>query len=170
MKLELKVMRDISNKIITLRSAKAQAVLFCQIDTLGKIKDKKIPKGDVFEFARAAGYLGAKNTANFIPHCHPIGIDSLNINFEFIGNSLSIRACIARCNTLPSAACFLKYTFVALFPVIAVPLKISAIFLTSFLESINSIVFLFLFKGANARTLSVFRDFVFCCILKRLPE
>jgi len=77
-------MRDISNKTTTLRTARAQAIVFCQPTTIQLIKERKIPKGDVLEFARAAGYFGAKNTANLIPHCHPIGIDSLRFDFEFL--------------------------------------------------------------------------------------
>jgi len=77
-------MRDVSNKPSTLRTARAQAVVFCQTKTLELIKEKNIPKGDVFEFARAAGFFGAKNTASLIPHCHPIGIDSLRFDFEFL--------------------------------------------------------------------------------------
>ena len=78
------MIRDISNKINTLRTAKAQALVFCNQSSVEMIKEKKIPKGDVFEFARAAGFLGAKNTSNLIPHCHPIGIDSFKIDFEYL--------------------------------------------------------------------------------------
>lgn len=77
-------MQDISNKPSTLRTARAQAIVFCQSETVRLIKEQKIPKGDVLEFARAAGYFGAKNTANLIPHCHPIGIDSLKFDFKFL--------------------------------------------------------------------------------------
>ena len=79
-------MRDISNKPTTLRTAKAQAVVFCSRATIELIREKKIPKGDVFEFARAAGYLGAKNTPHLIPHCHPITIDSLKFDFNILTN------------------------------------------------------------------------------------
>ncbi|MFO7448093.1 MAG: bifunctional molybdenum cofactor biosynthesis protein MoaC/MoaB [Ignavibacteriaceae bacterium] len=80
-------MRDITDKIITLRTAKAQAIVFCKAATLELIKEKKIPKGDILEFARAAGYFGAKKTADLIPHCHPIGIDSLEFTFDFLTES-----------------------------------------------------------------------------------
>ncbi len=77
-------MRDITDKQSTLRTASAQAIVYCTSATLELISKKKIPKGDVFEFARAAGLLGAKNTAHLIPHCHPIGIDSMHFDFEFL--------------------------------------------------------------------------------------
>ena len=77
-------MRDVSNKPTTLRAATAQAIVFCAAATVALVKEKKIPKGDVFEFARAAGYLGAKNTALLIPHCHPIRIDAFQFEFDFL--------------------------------------------------------------------------------------
>jgi cyclic pyranopterin monophosphate synthase len=77
-------MRDITEKQSTLRSADAQAIVYCTEATLDLIREKKIPKGDVFEFARAAGLLGAKNTAHLIPHCHPIGIDAMHFEFEVL--------------------------------------------------------------------------------------
>lgn len=77
-------MLDITGKASTLRIAKAQAIIFCQLSTIDLIKERKIPKGDIFEFARAAGFFGAKNTSNLIPHCHPVAIDSLSFEFEFL--------------------------------------------------------------------------------------
>jgi molybdenum cofactor biosynthesis protein MoaC len=77
-------MRDITNKPTTLRTATAQAIVFCNSATVELVKESKIPKGDVFEFARAAGYLGAKNTALLIPHCHPIRIDAFQFDFVFL--------------------------------------------------------------------------------------
>ncbi|HLP18544.1 MAG TPA: bifunctional molybdenum cofactor biosynthesis protein MoaC/MoaB [Bacteroidota bacterium] len=77
-------MRDITAKQTTLRTASAQAVVYCTDETLTRLKEKTIPKGDAFEFARAAGYFGAKNTSHLIPHCHPIGIDSLEFEFDIL--------------------------------------------------------------------------------------
>jgi molybdenum cofactor biosynthesis enzyme len=39
------------------------------------IKNKKVPKGDVFEFSRAAGLLGIKKTSDVIPDCHPLPVE-----------------------------------------------------------------------------------------------
>jgi len=85
------MMRDITNKQSTLRTASAQAVVYCSGETARLVADRKLPKGDVFEFARAAGYLGAKNTAHLIPHCHPIGIDALEFEFEFLTEENFVR-------------------------------------------------------------------------------
>lgn len=74
-------MRDITDKSTTLRTAKAQAVVFCDASTVALIQEKKVPKGDVLEYARAAGYLGAKQTPHLLPHCHPVRIDSFEFHF-----------------------------------------------------------------------------------------
>ena len=78
-------MRDISHKQITLRTAKAMAIIFCSNSTIQLIKEDKLPKGNLFDVARAAAFLGAKNTPNLLPHCHPVSIDGMEVQFEFLG-------------------------------------------------------------------------------------
>ncbi len=76
-------MRDISTKPISLRTARAIASLYCSRETYAKIKEDKLPKGPAaFETAKAAAFLGAKKTPQLIPHCHPIAIESLEVNFS----------------------------------------------------------------------------------------
>ncbi len=77
-------MRDITRKRITLRQAKAVAVVLCQPSTIGLIKNNQLPKGDLLNIAKAAGFLAAKNTHNLIPHCHPVSIDAMNIEYEYL--------------------------------------------------------------------------------------
>ena len=77
-------MRDITRKRITLRQAKAVGVVLCQPATVELIKNDQLPKGDLLNIAKAAGFLAAKNTHNLIPHCHPVSIDALNIYYEYL--------------------------------------------------------------------------------------
>ena len=77
-------MRDISHKQVTLRTARATATIFCSAATIQLIKEEQLPKGNLFDVARAAAFLGAKNTPNLLPHCHPVSIDALDVQFEFI--------------------------------------------------------------------------------------
>lgn len=77
-------MRDISGKQITLRTAKAIGVVLCSFESIELIKNNRLPKGNLFDVARAAGFLAAKNTSNLIPHCHPVGIDGMKIEFDYI--------------------------------------------------------------------------------------
>ena len=60
------------------------------------IKDRKIQKGDVLELARIAGVMATKRTADLIPLCHPLRIDSVDVGFHFIGeDSVKIVASVA---------------------------------------------------------------------------
>ena len=77
-------MRDISSKTITLRTAHAVGAVFCNPTTVDLIRKDQLPKGNIFDVARAAGFLAGKNTHNLIPHCHPVSIDGMEITFELL--------------------------------------------------------------------------------------
>ncbi len=77
-------MRDITHKQSTLRTARAVSIIFCSENTINLIKNKQLPKGNLFDVARAAGFVGAKLTPQLLPHCHPVTIDGMDITFEFL--------------------------------------------------------------------------------------
>jgi cyclic pyranopterin phosphate synthase len=81
-------MRDITHKPITLRTARAAGILFCSAETITLIREDKLPKGNLFDVARAAGFLGAKHTPLLLPHCHPVTIDGMEMQFEFLDAAL----------------------------------------------------------------------------------
>lgn len=81
-------MRDITHKQITLRTAKAIGVIFCAPETIDLIKQESLPKGNLFDVAKAAGFIGAKLTPQLLPHCHPVQIDGMDIRFEFLNIDL----------------------------------------------------------------------------------
>lgn len=74
-------MVDVSDKSDTVRVAVAQAVVFMQPATLAAIKEGRIKKGDVLGVAQVAGVMGAKQTSNLIPMCHPLMMSSVDIQF-----------------------------------------------------------------------------------------
>lgn len=76
-------MNDITHKITTLRTATAEAVVRPgKMETFEAIKNKTVPKGDVYEFSRAAALLAVKNTSNVIPDCHPLPVESCKVEFS----------------------------------------------------------------------------------------
>jgi len=81
-------MRDISHKQITLRTARAIAIIFCSENSIELIRSNELPKGNLFDVARAAGFLGAKLTPQLLPHCHPVTIDAMDFTFNFISREL----------------------------------------------------------------------------------
>lgn len=74
-------MVDVGAKASTERLATAQATVFLQLETLEKIRQGKIAKGDVLAVAQVAGVMGAKKTPDLIPMCHPILLTSVDISF-----------------------------------------------------------------------------------------
>ena len=69
-------MVNITHKVSSLRKAIAQAeVKVSQQQTIEAIEKKLVPKGDVFEFSRAAGLLAVKKTSDVIPDCHPLPVE-----------------------------------------------------------------------------------------------
>ncbi|MDO8140593.1 MAG: cyclic pyranopterin monophosphate synthase MoaC [Candidatus Brocadiales bacterium] len=74
-------MVDISDKEVTNRVATAHAKITMKPETFRLIMDKKIQKGDVFEVARVAGIMAAKQTFTLIPMCHPINLTSVKIDY-----------------------------------------------------------------------------------------
>lgn len=76
-------MVDVGDKPATLRMARASARVRMNPATLAVIRDRKAAKGDVLEVARLAGIMAAKRTAELIPLCHSLALDSVTIDFEF---------------------------------------------------------------------------------------
>ncbi len=52
--------------------------------TADLIKNREIQKGDVLETARLAGIMASKLTPQLIPMCHPLLLDSVEMELEFI--------------------------------------------------------------------------------------
>jgi len=74
-------MVDVTDKCDTAREAVAQATVTMQKETLRRIMDRQIEKGDVLGVAQTAGIMAAKKTADLIPMCHPLNITSIEMEF-----------------------------------------------------------------------------------------
>jgi cyclic pyranopterin phosphate synthase len=74
-------MVDVSDKKVTKRIAKAQAIVFLGKDILSRMKGDELitKKGPVFQTAIIAGVMGAKKTHELIPFCHPLGLEDCQI-------------------------------------------------------------------------------------------
>lgn len=77
-------MVDVSSKDVTERFARSEGFVSMAPDTLRLVRDSQVVKGDVLEVARLAGIMATKHTADLIPLCHPLGLDSASIDFAFI--------------------------------------------------------------------------------------
>ena len=75
------IMVDVGDKESTRRVAVARGAVRMQPETLTRILDKQIEKGDVLDVARLAGIMAAKKTPELIPLCHPLMINSIEVDF-----------------------------------------------------------------------------------------
>jgi cyclic pyranopterin phosphate synthase len=76
-------MVDVGEKPVTRRTARAEARIRMQAETLRLIRDRRAAKGDVLEVARLAAIMAAKRTPDLIPLCHPLPLESVKVHFEF---------------------------------------------------------------------------------------
>ncbi|MDH3521493.1 MAG: cyclic pyranopterin monophosphate synthase MoaC [Myxococcales bacterium] len=72
-------MVDVGEKPITLRVCVAQGAVRMAAATLARISDGSLPKGDALSVARLAGIQAAKRTHEWIPLCHAIPLDAVDV-------------------------------------------------------------------------------------------
>jgi cyclic pyranopterin monophosphate synthase len=84
-------MVNITNKTSSHRQAIASAIVtVSKQETIDAINNKKVPKGDIFEFSRAAGLLAIKKTSDVIPDCHPLPVEYAAIKHQLEGLKIII--------------------------------------------------------------------------------
>lgn len=113
------VMVNVGEKEITQRTAQACGIIEMKQETLQKLLDADLKKGDGLAAARIAGIMGAKNTSTLIPLCHNIPIESVKIEFEPISKTRLKITSFAKCSyktgiemealTAVSVACLTVY-------------------------------------------------------------
>lgn len=91
-------MVNVGAKRATVREAVATASVRMQPETLKRLVDRSLPKGDVLTTAKVAGVLAAKQTPALIPLAHPIALESVDITFDIDQHSGTIEVrSIVRC-------------------------------------------------------------------------
>jgi len=89
-------MVDVSGKPSTDRRATARARVRFPAGVLRRVLSGGGPKGPVTEMARAAGVLAAKRTPEWIPMCHVLPLDLVDLRFEDLGDDrLEVRCTVA---------------------------------------------------------------------------
>ena len=89
---------DVSEKEKAFRRAVAQSRLAVSPGTAEAIRKDELPKRGALATARAAGLLAAKKTPDLIPHCHPIAITGIAIDFQFADDSVTARCEVSACD------------------------------------------------------------------------
>ena len=90
-------MVDVSEKAETKREATARGSIYMSPQSLKKVEEGTMAKGDVLGVARVAGIMGAKKTSELIPLCHLLNLTKLTVDFTIKEETNEIEAvCTAR--------------------------------------------------------------------------
>lgn len=85
-------MVDVSAKAVTTREATAQAIVHISEELAAAISANRVAKGNILEIARIAGIQGAKKTAELIPLCHQLPLETVSVEIELQDRHVHIRA------------------------------------------------------------------------------
>ena len=83
-------MVDVTAKSETVRVARAEARVAMSPETVKRLREKALPKGDSLEVARIAGIQAGKKTSELIPLCHPLALTHLDVSIEIIDGGARI--------------------------------------------------------------------------------
>jgi cyclic pyranopterin phosphate synthase len=79
-------MVDIGAKDETIREAIARGFIALRPATVRLIRERAIPKGDVYAAARVAGIMAAKRVHELIPLCHTLLLTAADVGFRISRN------------------------------------------------------------------------------------
>lgn len=89
-------MVDVSPKAVTPREATASARVRMRESALDALLGGKLPKGDGLATARVAGIQAAKRTSEWVPLCHNLALDHVQVDFERFDRETLAITCTAR--------------------------------------------------------------------------
>ena len=98
-------MIDVGHKLVTVRTAEASGSLLLQLKTLDHIRAGELAKGDAVNTARVAGIMAAKRTAEFVPLCHPLPLDAVDVDIRFEKGGDGRRAAVTATAKVVTSAC-----------------------------------------------------------------
>ncbi|MFZ5788159.1 MAG: cyclic pyranopterin monophosphate synthase MoaC [Acidobacteriota bacterium] len=85
-------MVDVGRKEPTRRAAVASARVETRADVVEAIRAGAVAKGDVLAVARIAGIMAAKRTAELVPLCHPLRLDSVTVDLTLGDTTVAVSA------------------------------------------------------------------------------
>ena len=83
-------MVDVGDKPLSQRVAVAAARVLVNEETFRLIESGGMKKGDVLTVAQIAGIMGAKQTSQLIPMCHPILLEGIDLQLQLDRERLSV--------------------------------------------------------------------------------
>lgn len=87
-------MVDVGGKAVTVREAIARGLVSLSRDAFEAVLEGTSQKGDVLGVARIAAIQAAKRTSEWIPLCHPLALDAVEVSFtpDASGPAIAIEA------------------------------------------------------------------------------
>lgn len=85
-------MVEVGEKEDTRRKAIARGRISMKRETIQKIKEGLIKKGDVLSVAQIGGIMGAKKTSDLIPMCHNIFLTGADIRFNILDDAIEVES------------------------------------------------------------------------------
>lgn len=88
-------MVNVGDKATTVRTARAEAWVQVGPRIAALLRTTgQIDKGGVLEAARIAGIMAAKRTAELIPMCHPLLLESIEVEAELVGDQVRLSSSV----------------------------------------------------------------------------
>lgn len=90
-------MVHVGDKSIIARRAVAEGFVHCNSALIHRALENDLAKGSLLQVARIAGIQAAKRTAELVPLCHPVPLDSVNVDLRVDPDGIAIRAEVLAC-------------------------------------------------------------------------
>ena len=84
-------MVDVGDKAVTARRAVAEGRVNMSAEAFEQVRDSALAKGDVLAVAEVAGVMAAKRTGELIPLCHPLPLDTVQVELQLMENWPGVR-------------------------------------------------------------------------------
>jgi cyclic pyranopterin phosphate synthase len=85
-------MVDVSGKPVTVRAAEASGRIAMSPAAARAIRTGRVAKGNVLAVARVAGIMAAKRASETLPLCHPVPLDSVEVDLVPGARGVEVRA------------------------------------------------------------------------------
>ena len=86
---------DISNKTVTHRAATASGRIRLRPRTVERIRKGRVEKGDPVSLSEIAGIVAAKRTAELLPLCHPLKIESTTVETSLVPSGIEVTVTVS---------------------------------------------------------------------------
>lgn len=85
-------MVNVNRKPVVYREAVAAGEIRLKPETIQRIRRGDVEKGDPKQIAMIAGIQGAKLTSRLLPLCHPLGLESVEIDVKVKDSAVEVQA------------------------------------------------------------------------------